>query len=252
MLSCIRKIERYSRKKKQTPTLDWKVGFFRGHFKKMFQITKRESFLIQTCWNTAFSFFLFSWQFCFHGEKMKAFDISLQNNQINLFWREEEKKHCTVPGVGGGAWAHHGRAPLSHIAQHGSCPGAELSWSWEQDQGAETLFHLQIWDLRAVKSLCQRQHNASTRQKKANTHGAPQVKRNVGFAGWGWDLSEISHQIPPKSQERKGRHEPIPASQVLVPRSQAMTTSAFRSTEICYLPSCWMPAVPFQGPRHDI
>ena len=93
-----------------------------------------------------------------------------------------------MPGVGSGAEApaYHGRAPLPCSAQHGSCPRADLSWSWDQHQGTETLFHLQMWDLRSVKALCQQEHNATgPRQKKANIHGALQVKRNAGFAGWG-------------------------------------------------------------------
>lgn len=33
---------------------------------------------------------------------------------------------------------------------------------------------------------------------------------------------------------------------------QAMMTLSVGSTEIRYLPNCWVHAVPFQDPRHDI
>lgn len=254
MLRFIRKIEDYSRKKNAN-NFGLKSRIFQRTFKRYFSnnffLKKEKAFLFM------FAEILLGEGGAIRFSRRKNEGIwqrfAKQPNQ--LFWREERRKHCTTPGVGGGAraLAHHGRDPLSRSAQHGSCPRVHLSWSWDQHQGTESLFHLQMLDLRSVKTPCQQEHNAtSPRQKKANIHRALQVKRNVGFAEWGWHLSEISHRIPPKSQERKGRHKLIPASQVLVPWSQAMTTSAFRSTQICYLPSCWMPVLPFQGPRHDI
>lgn len=126
-------------------------------------------------------------QFGFHGEKMRAFDKGLQNNQINLLKGRTEK---ALYHARGGWWGPSPGTPWQR-------PSVPLSPAWVLPQGTsflelgpapeeESLFHLQMLDLRSVKTPCQQEHNAtSPRQKKANIHGAQQVKRNVGFAEWG-------------------------------------------------------------------